>query len=223
MSEAGPRRGAAQDWVRRNGANAALEAVANFLLPFLIFIAARSRLGEAPALMASSAPPILWSVVEFVRRRRIDAVSLLVVTGIALSLMAFLGGGGVRLLQLREKLVTGLVGLVFLASVAIGRPLIYYLARAAITRTSPAKAARFASLRGGAAFRQTMLIMTLAWGFALVAECALSIVLAAALTVKQFLLVGPVVGYGALAAMLVWTTWFARRRIGPAMQTAEGD
>ena len=204
----------------RNVANVAVEALVNIGLPLLVFDLAQPRLGDVQALLAASAPPLLWSVMEFVRRRRIDAVSLLVLTGIALSLLAFAGGGGVKALQLREKLVTGLIGLIFLGSVAIGRPLIYFLARATISRTSKAKAAAFASLSGDLPFRSAMLIMTLVWGFGLVGECALSIALTYVLTVKQFLIVGPVVGYGMLAAWTGWTFWFARRRLAPAMQAA---
>ena len=67
--------------------------------------------------------------------RRLDALSLLVLAGIVLSLLAFFGGGGPRMLQLREKLVTGVIGLAFLASAAVGRPLIYELARAGMARS----------------------------------------------------------------------------------------
>src|SRR5689334_13402122 len=158
-------------------ANVVVEAVVNVGLPLLVYTLAAPRLGEAQALLAASAPPLLWSIVEFLRHRRIDAVSLLVLSGIALSLLAFAGGGGVKALQLREKLVTGLVGLVFLGSVAIGRPLIYALARATIARTSASKASAFATLRDDPSFRKAMLVMTLVWGFGLVGECALSIAL----------------------------------------------
>ncbi|HEX5419075.1 MAG TPA: hypothetical protein VFY39_03680 [Gammaproteobacteria bacterium] len=58
------------------------------------------------ALMAASAPPIVWAIAEFARRRRIDALSILVLAGVGLSLLVYLSGGSVRVLQLREKLVT---------------------------------------------------------------------------------------------------------------------
>jgi hypothetical protein len=198
----------------------ALEALVNVGLPFLVFTLAKPQLGEVQALLAASAPPLLWSVAEFVRHRRIDAVSLLVLTGIALSLMAFFGGGGVKALQLREKLVTGLVGLVFLGSVAIGRPLIYFLSRATIARTSSTMAATFATLGDDPGFRRAMLVMTLVWGFGLVGECALSIGLTYVMSVQAFMVVGPVVGYGLMGAFTAWTFWYARRAIGPAMQAA---
>ncbi|MEO7681799.1 MAG: VC0807 family protein, partial [Sphingomonas sp.] len=101
-------------YLREHGGRVLVEALVNFILPYLIYTVAEARLGEVGALLASSAPPILWSIFEFARHRRLDALSVLVVAGIALSLLAMLGGGGVRFLQLREKLVTGVIGLAFL-------------------------------------------------------------------------------------------------------------
>src|SRR5438034_9884816 len=130
-------------YLRTNGLHAFIEALVNFILPFVIFTYAEAPLGEVRALLASSAPPILWSLVEFARHRRIDALSVLVVSGIILSLLAMAGGGGVRFLQLREKLVTAVIGLVFLGSALIGKPLIYELARATMRRRSEQEAQQF--------------------------------------------------------------------------------
>ena len=221
MADFRTRLAAAGGAVRRNAPTLVIEAGVNVALPFVVFTLASPRIGEVDALMAASAPPLAWSIFEFARRRRIDAVSMLVLAGIALSLLAFFGGGGIKALQLREKLVTGLVGLIFLGSVAIGRPLIYFLARATIIRTQPARAAVFASLHGDKAFRRAMLVMTLAWGVGLVGECALSIALTYVLTRAQFLIVGPVVGYGMMGLWTAWTWWYAKRRIGPAILAAE--
>jgi hypothetical protein len=221
MSDLKARLAAAGGVVRRNAANVALEALVNVVLPFAVFSLASPRIGQVDALLAASAPPLAWSIIEFVRRRRIDAVSMLVLTGIALSVIAFFGGGGFKALQLREKLVTGLIGLIFLGSVAIGRPLIYVLAKATLSRTSAVRAAAFASLKDDRPFRGAILLMTLVWGFGLVGDCAASIVLTYVLTPAQLLIVGPILGYGAIGLMTAWTVWFARRRIGPAILAAE--
>lgn len=206
--------------LRRNAGTVGVEVGVNFVLPFLVYDLARGQIGDVRALMASSVPPIAWSLGQFARRRKVDALSIIVLAGIALSLLAFVGGGGVQVLQLRERLVTGLVGLIFLGSAAIGRPLIYYLARATISRTSAEKAAHFESLRESDVFRRAMRVMTLAWGMGLVADCAICGALTFVLSIKQFLIVGPVIDYGLLALMTAWTYWFARRRIGPAMHAA---
>jgi len=207
-------------WVRDRGPGACVKILVNFLLPFLIFDLARSQLGEAYALIASSAPPLIWSIVEFARQRRVDALSVLVLTGIALSLVAFFGGGGVHFLQLRERLVTGVIGLLFLGSAAIGRPLIYYLARASITRVSPVRALHFTAIRDTPIFRRTMLTMTLAWGVGLVVECAAAVTLTYVLTAKQFMLAGPIVGYGSTGLLTLWSYWYARRRITASMRAS---
>jgi len=167
-------------------------------------------------------PPILWSLVEFARHRRLDAVSALVVAGIALSLLAMLGGGGVRFLQLREKLVTGVIGLVFLGSALIGKPLIYELARATMRRKSDREAEEFEALRVHAAFRRAMMVMTLVWGFGLIADVAVSVALMFALTVREYLLVNPILGYGTMGGLSLWSFLYAQRakRRGEARRAA---
>jgi hypothetical protein len=208
-------------WIRANGARAAAEIGANFVLPLLVYSLAKGRLGDAGALMASSAPPLVWTAVEFARRRRIDALSLLVLTGIALSLLAFLGGGGVRFLQLREQLVTALVGLIFLGSATIRRPLIYHLARARIGRASASELEAFEAIQGSDIFRRTMTLATLVWGFGLVAEAALACALVFALSIPRFLIVSPILGTGATVVLTAWTFWYARRTLGPLRRAAQ--
>ena len=143
-------------YVRANGVNIGVEALVNFVGPFVIYTLAQPELGDARALIASSVLPIAWSIAEFIRRRRVDAISLIVLTGIALSLLAFLGGGGVRFLQLRERLVTGLIGLIFLGSAATGWPLMYHLAQAryiaARWRPTPRRLKRCATMSACGAF-----------------------------------------------------------------------
>lgn len=210
-------------YIRENGRAAALEILVNFVLPYAIYTVAQKPLGDVKALMASSVPPILWSIAEFARRRRVDALSLLVLFGIGLSLLAFLGGGGVRFLQLREKLVTVIIAFVFLGSAAIGRPLIYELARATMMRKSSAELEEFEGLRNNKYFRRTMKIMTLVWGFGLLADAAASVALIYAVSIRQYLIVSPVVGYTTLGGLWLWTFWYARlqRRKGAARRAAE--
>jgi len=203
-------------YVRTHGAKLAAELAFNFVLPFAIYSAASERFGAAPALLAASAPPILWSVATFIRERKIDAISMLVLTGIALSLIAFAGGGGVKFLQLRENLVGGLVGLVFLGSAAIGRPLIYQLARAGSRRRGPEAAAAVEALGAHAGFRRATALATLVWGFGLTAVCAINCTLVFMVSIKQFMLIGGPVSYTALGLLTAWTYWYLPRAMRQA-------
>ncbi|MFI4936200.1 MAG: VC0807 family protein [Caulobacterales bacterium] len=210
------------DWVRKNGAGTGLEVLINGVAPFVIYTLTDARLGDVGALIASSVPPIAWSALEFLRHRRVDALSILVLSGIAFSLLAVLGGGGAKWLQLRENLVTGAIGLVFLASAAIGRPLIFYLARATMLRTSPSEAASFDQMKEYARFKRTMMVMTLVWGAGLIARTAVSVVLVFSLTIPNYLIAHPIVGYATMGALALWTVWYTgrQRRLGAAERAA---
>lgn len=197
-------------WLRRDGWRTGLELVFNFALPLLVYSYTQPIWGDVCGLLASSAPPILWSVAEFARHRRVDALSLLVIAGIVLSLLAFFGGGSAKFLQLRENLVSAVIGLIFLGSAAIGRPLIYQLAMAGLARKSRAEADAFAAKRDSARFRRVMMTMTLGWGFGLVASAALCCALVFALSIRDYMIVSPIVGYATMGGLALWTMLYRR-------------
>ena len=209
-------------FVRKNGGTFAIELVVNVGLPFACYSLVQPRFGDVRGLLASSVPPILWSLAEFVRKRRVDAVSILVLAGIALSLVAFIGGGSVKFLQLRENLVTGAIGLVFLVSAAIGRPLIYQLALATAARQSAAAKSELEQHKDNPYFRGSMTLMTLVWGFGLLGATAIACVLVFTLSIRTYLIVSSFVGYGIMGVLALWTVWFSRRerRRGSARRAA---
>jgi len=198
-------------WLRRNGSTVAIEAAVNLVTPALIYALLSDRLGEVPALLVSSVPPLLWSLVGLARHRRIDALSVIVLVGMALSLVALAGGGSVRFLQLREKMVTALIGLTFVVSALIGRPLIGPLARATVARESADALARFDAHRHTGPLRRMVMVMTWVWGLGLLADFAVSVVLIYTLSVAQYLIAGPIVGYGTMGGLAAWTVFYRRR------------
>ena len=198
-------------FVRRRGLLIIAELTINAVLPFIIYSLLDDQLGDVGALLVSSAPPVLWSLAEFLRHRRVDLLSLLVLGGIALSVLAAIGSGSARMLQLREKLVTGAVGLLFLASAAVGRPLIYELALASMRRGGSPELERFERLKANPGFRRTMMLMTLVWGTVLLGDVGVGIALIYTLSVADYLLIGPVVGYATVGALLLWTYWYGKR------------
>jgi len=199
------------DWLRSRGPTVLLEVVVNVAGPFLIYTATHARWGDVAALLAASVPPLIWSLAGFVRNRRLDALSILVMAGIALSLLAFLGGGSARMLQLREKLVTLLIGLAFLGSAAIGKPLIWPLARATVGRQSPDALAQFDARRNDTGLRRAVMVMTLVWGTGLVAEFAVAVALIYLLPIADYLIVAPLVGYGTIGGLALWTALYRQR------------
>ena len=210
------------EFIRGNGPKIAVEATVNFILPYIIFAFAQPHYGDVEALILSSVPPILWSIVEFAWHRRIDALSMLVLLGIVLSLAAVAGGGSARFLQLREKLVTVIIGLVFLGSALIGKPLIYQLARAQMVRNSSDELEEFEALRSNKYFRRTMMVLTVVWGLGLLVDAAILIALVYTLSIKTYLAVNPFVSYGFMGGLSLWTFLYVRlqRQKGAARRAA---
>lgn len=200
-------------FLRKNSLTILREGGVNIVLPYIIYSTAQPIYGDVNALIASSAPPIVWSIIEFARHRRVDFLSIFVLLGIVLSLLAFVGGGGVKFLQLREKLVTVVFSFIFLGSAAVGKPIIYELARGGMKRSNQtAELQRFEKLRDNNAFRRSMTIMTLAWGFGLLADALVSIALVYTISIKEYLVVSPVLGYATMGSLTLWTVWYARKR-----------
>ncbi|MEJ0046197.1 MAG: VC0807 family protein [Rhodospirillales bacterium] len=108
----------------------AVELSVNIVLPWLVYTLLNPHYGDFVGLVASAAPPTLWSLYELLRFRVLDALSVLVLAGIALSLLAVGLGGSPRMLMVRENFLSVPIGLIFLASAATRRPVIYYLASA---------------------------------------------------------------------------------------------
>src|ERR1700752_2333854 len=104
----------------------ALDFLINLGGPFLVYQLATGHMSETAALMLSSAPPILWSIGQLIWNQKLDVLSLLVIIGIALSLIATLLGASPRLLLVRESFITGLFGLIFLGSLLFPNPLMFH-------------------------------------------------------------------------------------------------
>ncbi|MFM0247553.1 VC0807 family protein [Paraburkholderia sediminicola] len=188
-----------------------LELAVNFLLPWLAYRLARPHMGETGALIASAVPPMVWSLIELARFRRVDALSVMVVAGIVLSIAAMALGGSPRMLLLRESLVSGAVGVVFLLSLPMRRPLIFFLARATVAREMEGGAAHFEALwRERPALASAMRLMTLVWGVGLTGETALRAWMALTWPIERFLVVSPFIGYGIYGALTLWTVWYRK-------------
>jgi len=209
--------------IRGNVGGMLVEALINFVLPYLIYGHYEHSRGEVMALIYSSAPPIAWTLIVLAWKREVDFISAFVVAGIVLSLLAMLGGGSVKFLQLREKLVTVIIGLAFVVSALIRRPLMYEFARAGMKRNKSAELGRLEAPKDDPRMRHSMTVMTLVWGIGLLADAAISAGLVMILTVKQYLIVGPIFGYGVAGSLTLWTFLYIRyrRRLGDARRARE--
>jgi hypothetical protein len=182
-----------------------LELVVNLLLPWLTYRLLLPHTSEFAAIAWSAAPPTLWSLVELARHRSLDALSLMVLGGIALSLAALAFGGSPRMLMVRENLFTAPIGLLFLGSLMLKKPLIYYAARATLARQDPAHAAQFEAAFQRPQVLRGLRVMSLVWGVGLTAQGLLLGWMAWTWPVERFIVLSPIIGYGIVALLALWT------------------
>ncbi|PVX73566.1 VC0807 family protein [Paraburkholderia unamae] len=188
------------------------ELAVNLLLPWVAYRLAQPHWGELGGLIASAVPPLAWSIVELVRFRRVDALSAVILLGIALSLLAMAFGGSTRVLLMRESLAAGAIGVTFLCSLLGKRPLVFYLTRATVARETREGVARLELLwADNPSFAAAMRLLTLVWGVGLCADSALRTWLAATWPIERFLVVSPIIGYGVFGGLMAWTFWYRTR------------
>lgn len=201
----------------------AAEMAVNLVGPWLVYTLTEPSLGRVHALMASAIPPIVWSVIELIRKRRIDALSMIVLGGIALSLLAFLGGGGYRMLQLREHLVPAVIAIVFLGSAAIRRPLLVVLARSAAKRLPPEKAAKAERELENAHKVRLVARLNLGLGLFLLLQVVIAVILIFVLSVKEFLVVSPIVSYALLGLLLACVLYLKPKLVAVFKEAEQGQ
>jgi hypothetical protein len=195
---------------RTNAAGIGIELTVNVGLPFLAYMLTRHALGDFDALICASAPPILWALVQFARSRKLDMLSLFVLSGIVLTIIAYAGGGSVRVLQLRENIASAFIGALFLGSAAIGRPLIYELTRAKLLRSDNPDTEELEALTDQHT-RHSMTVMTVVCGIGLIASSAIACVLVFTMSIATYLLVSPIIGYGTMLGLFAWAFWYGGR------------
>jgi len=180
-----------------------------------------ARYGDVDALIASAMPPLLWSAFELIKTRRLDAISVIVVASILFTVGATGMGGSARLIQIRDALVTGVIGVIFLISLVLKRPMIFYLARATMARNTQEGASDFEALWLRPGVPQLFRVLTAVWGVGLVVQTAVMCWLAWIWPISRYLLLSPFIGYGIFGLLMVWSLWYRARKI--ALAQARGE
>ena len=195
------------------------ELFANFLAPYLVFQALDARFGDKWSLIASALPPLLWSGVELARTRRLDAISVTVVSGILLTVGVTFMGGSARLIQIRDALVTGAIGVMFLGTLLLEKPMIFYLARATMARNTVEGESEFEAIWLRPGVPRVFRVLTAVWGVGLILQTGVMCYLAWIWPINRYLLLSPYISYGIFGLLMAWSLWYRRRRM--AMRAAQ--
>ncbi|WP_322069033.1 VC0807 family protein [Paraburkholderia bannensis] len=177
----------------------------NVALPMLAYRVALPRWGLEGALIASALPLLAWIGFDFVRLRHFDALSAIVLAGLAMSLLLLASPAGLWLRETREPLIGGLIGVLFLLSLALDRPLVFYLARSTLARERQGREREFDEMwQARPALVKSIRLMTAVWGLGLVGENAIRAWMVGAM-IDSPGRDDAVVRYGVYGALTIWT------------------
>lgn len=157
---------------------------AALVLPVAVYWAVRPLVGgDAQALLVAVLVPAAFTAVSVIRDRRLSPVDVAVLAGLSATLFgSLIAGGSPVVLKVGESWILGLIGLVLLASAAVGRPIVPTLLRR-LGRPAPPGTGRAA---------------TIVIGAALVIEAGLRVAMALTLGTDAFL---------AIHRLVSWSVW----------------
>jgi hypothetical protein len=186
------------------------------LAPLLSYFLIRPHVAtDVAALAIAWFIPVLWVLVSSLWRRRLNVLGMLGVAayGIALGLSMFTSAGSLPL-KLHHAVVGALVGLVFLGSVAIGRPILLIIARRVADNSGrPASINRRLE---GPGVRQSMTRLTQYIGVVALVDATLQATLALSLPTSSFLVATTFVHIAVVAsavAVALLVIWLRQRNI----------
>lgn len=175
------------------------------------------------ALIAAGGPPTISVLFSAARHRRMDVIGAFVLSSIVLATLIGLGTGSAKLYLLDGAILTGVFGVICLASLLTGRPLMYHLALASNGGPDTAKGKAFADRWVYPGFRRTFVVMTVVWGLGFVAQAAISATIVEVTSTNRAFLINKILPYVALGLLGAWTCvyGFRAKRRGEAMAAAE--
>ncbi|KMO93628.1 VC0807 family protein [Streptomyces roseus] len=167
---------------------------------------------EFSALLVSGAWPVLDSAISLAWRRKLDEFAVVTLVFLVITaVVSLVGAHSARALLIKDSGVTGLFGLLCLATLLAPRPLMFYFGRKFATDGTPESTAWWNGLWQFDGFRRTMTVMTTVWGIAYLAEAAVRVGLVFVLPTDTMVVVSPILIYGTLGLLALWTARYAKR------------
>jgi hypothetical protein len=164
---------------------------------------------ELTALLIATAFPLLKSGHDVARHREVDPVALLVLLGIATSMLALAIGGAPRLLLIRESFFTGAFGIACLVSLTFPRPIMFYFGRYFMAGKDPQKRATFDARSQDPRARRAHRLVTAVWGLVYTGEFIVRVMLVYRASASVVLVVSPFVTGMATILTVIWTFGYA--------------
>lgn len=173
--------------------------------PLLAYNLLRSAgFSSVSALVLSGVFPAIGVTIGIIQHRRVDALGVLVLAGIAVGAAIGLVSHNARLVLDEGSVPTAVFGLICLGSLGTPKPLMYRLAVEFIGQDTP-KGREFTGLWQYAEFRRVFRVVTAVWGIAYLAEAVARVVIVQNTSTGTALAISKVLPYAVAAVLMTWT------------------
>lgn len=173
------------------------------------------------ALVLSGVFPAVGVTIGIIQHRRVDALGVLVLAGIAAGAVIGLVSHNARLVLDEGSVPTAVFGLICLGSLGTPEPLMYRLAVEFIGPDTP-KGQEFTGLWQYAEFRRVFRVITAVWGIGFLAEAVARVVIVQNTSTGTALAISKVLPYAVAAVLMAWTFGYGQyqKRKGERMAAA---
>jgi hypothetical protein len=186
--------------------------IINIVIPYGCYsLLKANHASDAVALGVAAVAPALEALVGVLRGRHVNLISLFVLGGLVLGIIAAFLGGDPHVVLIRESLFTGVLGLICFVSLLFPYPLMFLVGRSLIAGNDPEHIARYNQLWHNPYARRTSRVITVVWGIVYCGDFLLRLLLVLTLPVAAVLAIGPVVTGGVIGGAFLWTFAFLRR------------
>ena len=180
--------------------------------PLVAYYALRdSGSSTVTALILSGTVPLVGIAIGIVQRRRIDALGVLVVIGIAIGALLGVVSGNAHLVLLDGTVPTAIFGVICFGSLRASRPLLFTFALEAMGPDTR-KGQDFAALWRYPGFRHAFRVITVVWGTAYLLEAGAQAAIVETASTGVAKTTSNVMPLAVAGVVIIWTTLYGRRR-----------
>jgi hypothetical protein len=201
------------------GRSVFLNVVCSYL--FYRLLAPRFPSGSLLPLALSGLPPLFGLAYGLIRQRAIDFIGFFAAEDIAVSMVSLVLAHSEVSALVGRSLQNAVLGVIFLGSLALDKPLVLYISRQFLTGNDPQARGRFDLVVAQPDARRVYRIMTWVWAAAMFAKSAGSVLLALTLAAQNYLVISPIWTYGSDALLVWWSMRYGYRKLRHYADRAE--
>lgn len=188
--------------------------IRDVIAPYAVYYFLHKQgLSNVSALAAGGAVNAFFVVTELIRKRRVSVLGLIVLITFALGIAASYLTGDARFALAKDSVITGGVGLVFLASLLASRPAMYLMIRQMISNGDPEREREYeARWDGSPPFRSAQRLMTGVWGAGLVLDAVVRLIVISIASVSTAAAASTALLLATFVLLIAWTRLYLPRR-----------